>query len=221
MDRPETPRREWEDRLPYTALLALSDEDLMVELVAGNTDAFAVIFKRYHRLVHLVALRVLRDAGEAEDLTQSVFLEIYRKVGQFDPGRGTLKVWLLQHAQSRSINRRNYLLVRQFHKQLELTAAEEESGLWSPKRPPSQETKQVTSEALSTLPVAQRETIELYFFEGLSFKDIAERRSETFSNVRHHFYRGLTKLRAVLQASFTTGVPKKKEVPPELASGEA
>jgi hypothetical protein len=84
--------------ISYSELLAFGDEQLAAETQAENTDAFAVIFRRYHRLIHLVALRVLRDAGETEDLTQTVFLEIYRKMGQFDPARGTLKVWLLQLA---------------------------------------------------------------------------------------------------------------------------
>ena len=66
----------------------------MQELAAGNTDAFAVVFKRHHRLVHVTALQILRDAGEAEDLTQTVFLEVYRRLGQFDPARGIIKVWL-------------------------------------------------------------------------------------------------------------------------------
>src|SRR6266404_6551478 len=105
--------------VPYNELMELGDERLMQELQAGNTDAFAIVFKRYHRLVHATALHILRDAHEAEDLTQSVFLEIYRRAGQFDARRGTLKVWLLQYAYSRSINRRNYLLVRHFYSRLE------------------------------------------------------------------------------------------------------
>ncbi len=204
------------DRIPYAELLAFSDEQLIQEMHAGNTDAFAVIFKRYHRLVHLVALRVLRDAGEAEDLTQTVFLEIYRKLGQFDPARGTLKVWLLQHAQSRSVNRRNYLLVRQFHNQVELSAVEEERRLWSPRRRPVQETNHVTNEVLTALPEAQRQTIEMYFFEGLSLKEIAERRDETFSNVRHHYYRGLERLRFYLNK----GIRHDGEDSPIVRTGE-
>jgi hypothetical protein len=74
----------------------------MHELQTGNTDASAVIFKRYHRLAHITALHILRDAAEAEDLTQSIFLELYRKAGQFDTCRGTLKVWLLQYSHSRT-----------------------------------------------------------------------------------------------------------------------
>jgi len=205
------------DRVSYSELLAFSDEQLAAETQAGNTDAFAVIFRRYHRLVHLVALRMLRDAGEAEDLTQTVFLEIYRKMGQFDPARGTLKVWLVQLAQCRSINRRNFLLVRRFHNHVELSAAEEEHEVWSPRRSPILETKHVTNEVLSALPEAQRETIKLYFFEGLSLKEIADRRAEAFSNVRHHYYRGMERLRFYLEH----GIPSKAEKSTAVQTGEA
>jgi RNA polymerase sigma-70 factor (ECF subfamily) len=204
-------------RLSYSELLAFGDEQLAAETQVGNADAFAVIFRRYHRLVHLLALRVLRDAGEAEDLTQTVFLEIYRKMGQFDPARGTLKVWLLQLTQCRSINRRNFLIVRRFHNHVELSALEAEQELWSPRRPLSQESKQVTNEVLAALPEAQRETIRLYFFEGLSLKEIAERRAETFSNVRHHYYRGLARLRFFLEH----GIQNEEENPSVVPSGEA
>src|SRR6266567_1760151 len=117
------------DRMSYADLGALDDQILMRHLQSGNTDAFAVIFKRYHRLVHVTALRILRDAAEAEDLTQSVFLEIYRTAGQFDPARGTLKVWLLQYAYSRSANRRKYLLVRQVYNKADVSAVDEAASL--------------------------------------------------------------------------------------------
>jgi RNA polymerase sigma-70 factor (ECF subfamily) len=167
----------------------------MEELRAGNADAFAVIFKRYHRLIHATALHLLKDAGEAEDLTQSVFLEVYRKVGQFDPAKGTLKVWLLQFAYSRSINRRNYLAVRQHHNQTDLAALDDVESLWSLNRLTYQESTRLSSELLARLPEEQRRTIEMFFFEGLTFKEIAERRNETFSNVRHQYDRGLERVR--------------------------
>jgi RNA polymerase sigma-70 factor (ECF subfamily) len=200
------------DRLPYAELLGLADDRLMQELQAGNTDAFAVLFKRYHRLIHVTALHILRDAGEAEDLTQTVFLEIYRRLGQFDPARGTLKVWLLQYAYSRSIHRRNYLFVRQVHKQVELTEMVEGGGHWSPAHLQLQEATRLTSEALVALPEAQRRTIEMYFFEGLTLKEIAEKRNEKFSNVRHHYYRGLERLRSYLDGGERQG-PRPSVVP--------
>src|SRR5437899_9946040 len=98
-----------------TSLQALSDEDIVLEVQRGNGDAFAVLFDRYHRLVLMTALKIVRDVSEAEEVTQNVFFEIYQAAGKFDPARGTLKVWLLQYAYHRSINRRNYLLLRQFY----------------------------------------------------------------------------------------------------------
>ncbi len=148
-------------RTSYSNLLALGDERIMQELQTGNTDAFAVIFKRYHRLVHVTALHILRDAAEAEDLTQSVFLEVYRKAGQFDVRRGTLKVWLLQYAYSRSINRRNYLLVRRAYHGAEVNAIDEEASLWSPTRLQFQETRRLATEALEALPDAQKQVLDM------------------------------------------------------------
>jgi RNA polymerase sigma-70 factor (ECF subfamily) len=186
-------------RIPYPELLRLSDEQVMQELRAGNTDSFAVIFKRYHRLVHTTALRILGDAGEAEDLTQAVFLEVYRKSGQFDPDRGILKVWLLQYAYSRSMNRRNYLMVRQFKQQADIREADKIEALWSPLSLLTPESARLSSELIAILPEAQRRTIQMFFFDGLTLKEIAVRTNQTFSNVRHHYYRGLDRLREFLE----------------------
>jgi RNA polymerase sigma-70 factor, ECF subfamily len=187
--------------MSYSDLLVQTDERVMQKVQAGDADAFAIVFKRYHRLVHVTALRILRDAAEAEDITQTVFLEIYRNAGQFDSGRGSLKVWLLQYAYTRSANRRNYLLVRHIQNHVTVDAVDEADGLWSPRRLPLQETSRLSSEALASLPDAQRQTIEMFFFEGLTFKEIAGKRKETLSNVRHRYYRGLESLRSYLENS--------------------
>jgi CheY-like chemotaxis protein len=68
-------------------LKPLTDDQLMVQLQEGVNDALAVLFERYHRLVFSIALKIVRDRGEAEDVTQNVFLEIYSSVAQFDPGK--------------------------------------------------------------------------------------------------------------------------------------
>lgn len=202
--------------IPYAELLRLNDEKLMQELQAGNTDSFAVIFKRYHRLVHTTALRILRDAGEAEDLTQAVFLEIYRKAGQFDPERGILKVWLLQYAYSRSINRQNYLMVRQFKKEADIQEVDKGQRLWSASSLLIPESCRLSDELISVLPEAQRRTIEMFFFEGLTLKEIAARTNQTFSNVRHHYYRGLERLREFLDSG-----GKQDRGRPAVSLGEA
>jgi RNA polymerase sigma-70 factor, ECF subfamily len=185
--------------LRYPELLNCSDEELMGELQAGNADAFAVVFDRYHRLVLVTALRTLHDFGEAEDMTQTVFLEIYRTAARFDAARGTLKMWVLQFAYNKSISRRNYLAVRQFYKQERIDDVSDTESVWNLlQQPASQEFAQLIAEALATLKEPQRQTIEMTFFHGLTLDDIAIQTGQTISNVRHHYYRGLERLRACI-----------------------
>jgi RNA polymerase sigma-70 factor (ECF subfamily) len=181
------------------ALERLSDEQIMLEVQQGSGDAFAVLFDRYHRLVLVTALKIVRDVGEAQEVTQNVFLEIYRAARRFDPARGTLKVWLLQYAYHRSINRRNYLLLRHFYNRQDLDeAATWEASARTVPQAPVQEVKHLLKEALGTLNEAQRRTIEKVFFGGLTLSEVAEQTHESLSNARNHYYRGLDRLRVCL-----------------------
>lgn len=195
---------ETERRLAYSELRDRGDDEVMRALQDGNADAFAVLFDRYHRLVRVTALRILRDAGEAEDVMQSIFLEFYRCARQYDPARGTLKMWLLQIAYHRSMNRRNYLCARQFYQQVPLSELMRPESPWQmPARPASQESVPVVAQALGQLSDAQRRTLEMMFYEGLSVEDVAARLGQTVTNVRHHYYRGLQRLRLSLSAEAT------------------
>ena len=109
---PNVPKAE---PLSLGALQRLPDEQLMGCLKEGQNDALAVLFDRYQKLVLSIALKIVRDPGEAEDVTQTVFLDIYRAVAQFDPGKGNTKVWLMQYAYHRAINRRQHLNGREFY----------------------------------------------------------------------------------------------------------
>jgi RNA polymerase sigma-70 factor (ECF subfamily) len=174
----------------------LSDEAIMAEIQAGNGDAFAILFDRYHRLVLVTALKIVRDAAEAEEVTQSVFLEIYRAARQFDPARGSLKVWLLQFAYHRSINRRNYLVLRQFYNRTDVDEVLDwESCGGTPPQLTLQESARLVQEVLLTLSEPQRKTIQMVFFEGRTLKEVAEQSGQTLSNVRNHYYRGMDRLR--------------------------
>src|SRR5207302_11161541 len=82
MRLPRVSSGDCDDRASYAELLMLDDERVMRHLQAGNTDALAVIVKRYHRLIHATAVHRLRDAPEAQDLTHSDYRESYRTAGQ-------------------------------------------------------------------------------------------------------------------------------------------
>jgi len=178
-----------------------SDEELMCQVQQGDGDAFATLFDRHHRLVLTIALRILHDAGEAQEVTQNIFFEVYRSKGRFDARRGTLKVWLLQFAYHRSISRRNYLVLRQFYNRPDLDEVVEwEANSHSSPRMPVPELKQLVEELLGTLNECQRRTIQKVIFEGLTLREVAEQTGESYSSVRNHYYRGLHHLRACFAA---------------------
>ena len=180
-------------------LQQLSDEEVMHAVQQGNGDAFAVLFDRFHRLVLVTALKIVRDVSEAEEVTQNVFFEIYRIAEKFDSAKGSLKVWLLQYAYHRSMNRRNYLVLRQFYNRPELDEVLDwEEGTQGPPQLFSQEIARVVKEALGTLNQVQKRTIEMVFFEGLTLRDVSEKTKESLCNVRNHYYRGLERLRTCL-----------------------
>src|SRR5712671_855866 len=100
----------------------LSDEELMQHVASGHHDALAILFERYHRLVFDVAVRIVRDPGEAEEVVQTVFLDIFRTAANFDIRKGILKGWLLQFAHHGALHRKRHLVANQFYRWEELEA---------------------------------------------------------------------------------------------------
>ena len=178
----------------------LSDEHLMGCLRDGRGEALAVLFDRYEKLVLSIAMKIVRDPGEAEDVTQTVFLDIFRAVAQFDPGRGNTKVWLMQYAYHRAFNRRQHLQCRAFYKSTELEEAVESRHVVA--HPTfglsSTEAKELIRQSMAALSDTQKSVIEMACYEGLSMREIADRTGDSFANVRHQYYRGLKKLRSLI-----------------------
>lgn len=174
----------------------------MAQLKGGHHDALKILFDRYHRLVFSVALKIVRDRVEAEDVMQTVFLEVYRSVTQFDPLKGTTKVWILQYAYHRAINRKEYLNLRGYYHPEAVNGADPAlRGLdLAPGRLNAQETGYLLRKALATLSPTQRQVIQLASFEGLSMAEIATKMQESVANVRNHYYRGIRKMRDFIDA---------------------
>jgi RNA polymerase sigma-70 factor, ECF subfamily len=180
------------DSLGWVELNELSDADLVARLIAGDHDALAVLFDRYHRLVFSVAIRILREEGEAEDVVQTVFLNIFESATKFDPLKGTLKVWLLQYAYHRAINRRRSLSAQGVYLWDELENANERG------RAPDMEALRCCEQMLMRLNPAQRQVLQLTYFDGWTAQEIADLQHRAAAHVRNDLYRGLAKLRSLI-----------------------
>lgn len=183
-------------------LQGLPDEGLIDLLKAGCSEPIAILFARYRRLVFSISMKILRDVAEAEDVVQDIFLEIWEKAARFDSTRGTVKVWLIQYAYSRSLNRRREIALRQAKGNGKNgTAYREVEPSYVPdaveKLTIEKQLDRIT-EAFQGLSLRQKEALQLVYFDGLSIKEVAERMRETVENVRHHYYRGLKRLREIL-----------------------
>jgi len=174
-----------------------TDDQLVRMLFGGTQDALAVLFDRYHRLVYSIALRIVHDPGEAEEVVQTVFLDFYRALANFDPAKGILKVWLLQFAYHRALHRKRHLAANRFYKWVDLEGAAAEPALsWSPTD--VTEVARLTEELLNSLSPRRRQVLELTYFEGLTAEEIAVRLDESVHVVRHELYRGLASLRGAV-----------------------
>lgn len=174
---------------------AATDEELLTQVGLGSKGSLALLFRRYRRTVLNVAQRILRDPSEAEDLCQEVFLLLFQKAKLFDASKGTAASWIIQIAYHRAMNRRQYLTFRQHYDAQEL---DEEQVSGSRQSPIIDEitARTLLNRVLEQLSPDQRQTLELHFFEGYSLREIAEKTSQTLGNIRHHFYRGLERLRS-------------------------
>ena len=182
-----------------STLAGCSDEQLVEVLVAGNHDAMSVIFDRYYKMMMRVALRIVRDRGEAEDTVQVALTDFYRNAKSFEASKGRLSTWLLQYIYGRSINRRNGLESRRHFDHvdfadvdpLELVKREHSFS-----RLTSHEASLFVEQALQLLNEKQRRTVELISFGGLTIQEAAAATGDSAGNVQHCYYRSLKKLRS-------------------------
>ncbi len=181
-----------------------SDEALMACICDGDKEALAGLFRRYARVVRGVAYRVLRDTSEADDLLQDVFLLIHRLCKTFDSSKGPARFWILQMAYRRAISRRRYLTSRHFYTRLDLDDAA--SQLADPQGDIGQLEDSIDGklgngglqQAFEALAENQRQTLCLFFIEGYTFEEIAAKLGQSRGNVKHHYFRGLERLRKEL-----------------------
>ena len=186
-------------RSAETSLQDLEDAVLMAQLQKGDLQALEVLYDRYCGVILGVGSRLLRDAAEAEDLVQEVFLYLFRKSHVFSISKSSVGSWLIQVAYARAFDRRKWLKRRG----RELQQSYERTILAEPAAPGPNPEELAELSALrsyfmrvfESLTERQRETIQLYFFEGYSLLEISQKMGDSFPSIRGLYARALERLR--------------------------
>ena len=174
------------------------DQEMLRRIAAGESAALGELYDRYGSLSYGLALRIVGNAGDAEEIVQDVFLHVWRQSERYDPARATLAGWILMLTRSRAIDR---LRARQARPPL---AAHDLD--WSHGASDNQEVAAITKEAatrvkaeLEALPQAMRQAIELAYYDGLTHSEIAERLQEPLGTVKSRLRAALLRLRDTLR----------------------
>jgi RNA polymerase sigma-70 factor (ECF subfamily) len=169
------------------------DMGLLTRIQSGDQEAMAALFDRYGTMVYSVAFRVLRDAGEAEDVMQEIFVQVWKNPGAFVSGRGSLAGWLVVVARNRSID---MIRRRRPTEPVELFALPSSTNLAREAERNSLVEK--IRGVMGSLPEEQRKSVELAFFEGLSHSEIAEKTGDPLGTVKTRIRLALTTIRKAL-----------------------
>lgn len=177
--------------------LCPSDEDVMIRLKENDSDALNFIYDRYARLVLGIAFRILHDHGEAEEIVQEAFFQVFQKANLFDPSKGTAKSWIARIALHRALDRKSFLTRRGFYVASDIDSVSDflSGGTDLDRELGAKFDRAQLEKAFQELPEMQRRTLELFYFEGFQICEIIEKLNEPSGNIRHHFYRGLERLR--------------------------
>ncbi|MGB3308765.1 MAG: sigma-70 family RNA polymerase sigma factor [Nodosilinea sp.] len=185
------------EKLISTDAGTLSDADLWLALKAGQTSALGSLYDRHSGLVYGIALKVLGQAQEAEDLTQDIFVKLTRSTA-YDPQRGSFRTYLAILTRSRAIDRlRSRQSARDSVARLQ---AGDQPQMPTPADALAQrERSEEVRAALAQLSASQQQILRLAYYDGLSQATIAEQLDTPLGTVKTHSRRGLLKLRQILQ----------------------
>ena len=190
---------------------AADDAALVARLAQGDGDALEVLYDRYSRVVYSFSLRMLADVSSAEELTQEVFLRLWRQGGSYQQSRGVFLTWLLSVTHNMAIDeirRRKRRPIAadtseddQTLTMLPDTRTDVENAAWLTSL------QAIVRDALQEIPHLQRQVIELAYFSGLTQREIAERLGEPLGTIKTRMRLGLLKLRERLGPLLEDVVP--------------
>ena len=181
-----------------------SMEVLLLQGIAeGDQQAFAQLYDRFSGLLYSLAIRILNDPKEAEDVLQEVFLQIWAKASLFDPKAGKPSGWALTLTRNKAIDRLRTSQRR--HRLLDQITAQADPPAGAPgqaaEKIQADEEAALIRSVVAALPYEQRQAIELAFFGGLTQTEISERLKQPLGTIKARIRRGMLQLRESLGES--------------------
>jgi RNA polymerase sigma-70 factor (ECF subfamily) len=180
--------------------VAPADEKLLAQIAAGDRLAFGTLYDRLGAPLFSLALKMLGNEAEAQDVLQEVFLTVWNKASTFNPARGSAFSWMVTQLRNRAIDRirsrrRRGELLETFGQDLEpggeLRSAAEDCEA-------SERSRQVRA-ALAKLSDEQRHVLRLAYFEGLTQAEIAKKLDEPLGTIKARAHRAMARLRDILR----------------------
>ena len=190
--------REWADDVRV-------DQETVRRMVRHDPDALAELYDRHSRAIYSLALHIVGEQAEAEDVVQEVFSQAWAQAPRYEAKRGAVAAWLLTMTRSRAIDR---VRARRARPDAEGADDSQLRNLVDPAPPHdlgllTRDQVSRLRAAMARLPVMQRVVIEMAYFEGLTQSAIAERLDEPLGTIKTRVRLGLLKLREALTESPT------------------
>ncbi len=179
----------------------LDDVAAVARVARGEASGLETLYDRHSTMVYSLALRIVRDTAEAEDVTQEVFTQAWSQAARYDTSRGAVAAWLLMMARSRALDR-----LRRRRAALKSGPADDALAA-IPDPGPSVELMTAADEqartaraALASLPAAERTALELAYYEGLTHVEIAARTATPLGTVKTRIRTALRRVREMMSA---------------------
>ncbi len=182
----------------------LDDLSAVARVARGEAAGLEALYDRHATAIYSLALRIVRDTSEAEDVTQEVFAQAWAQAGRYDSARGAVAAWLLVMARSRALDRlRRRRAVLKPGPADDVLAAIPDPAPSVEITTAADEQARTTRAALAGLPAAERAALELAYYEGLTHVEIAARTATPLGTVKTRIRSALRRVREALAAPQT------------------
>lgn len=171
--------------------------DLVPRIAGKDKPAFNELYSRFSQVVFNLAFRILRDRGEAEEIVQEVFFQIWDKASSYDPSRAAVSTWIMNITRSRAIDRLRNLGFRKFNVEIDIERINPKFDFHRISEG-NEEKRTLIQKALDSIPEEQRVAIEMAYFDGFTHYEIAERLNKPVGTIKTRITLGVARLRKQL-----------------------